>query len=216
MCYVVAFTEISNAEYSWSLIFHFSHSFSFSFISSAYASFQTSLSDCSSHRSFSFFKWSRFLFVSIYDEEYVQSSQDHSNWLCASLKHHHHAWTSSFLHAFFFNEIVVIDLCRCYHYSMMTSESIIQDLSSNETINNTLTKSKDKFEWTKTRNHERKFHISSSLNTSLKAFIHAVFECFNSCILSRDFKRQVLHHRYQRLSHYESRWRQQLIQQSEK
>ena len=216
VCYVVAFAEISNAEYSRLFISHFSRSLSFPFVPSAHTSSQTSSPDRSSRCSLSFFRRSRFLFVSVYDEEYVQSSQDHSNRSRALLKHHRRAWTSSLLHAFFFDEIVIINSRRCHHYSTMTSELIIQDLSSNETVNSTLTKSKDKFERTKIRNRKRKSCILSSSDTSSKAFIHAVFECFNSCILSKDFERRVLHHRYQQLSHYESRWRRQLTQQSEK
>ncbi len=204
VCYVVAFAEIFNAEYSWSLISHFSHFFSFSFVSSVHTSFQTSSSDHFSCCFLSFFRWSYFFFINIYDEEYIQSFQDCLNQLCVSLKHHHHSWTSSLLHAFFFNEIIIINSCYHYHYLMITSESIIQDLSSNEIVNNTLIKSKDKFKWTKTRNCKRKFYISNSSNTSLKAFIHAVFKCFNSCILSKDLKRQVLHHQHQQLFHYES------------
>ncbi len=63
---------------------------------------------------------------------------------------------------------------------------------------------------------ENLIYQAHQIDTSLKAFIHAVFECFNSYILSKNLKRRVLHHWHQWLSHYKSHWRRQSTQQSEK
>ncbi len=147
----------------------------------------------------------------------IQSLQNHLNWSCAFLKHHHHhTWTSSSFHAFFSDEIVITELHRHHHYSIMTSKSIFQDLSFNEIVNSTLTRHNYMSKWTKTRNHERRSHISDSLDTNSKTFIYIVSNISMCLVLCRVVWWWVANHESKWFSQYEDDRHQQQSQRYEK
>ncbi len=168
---------------------HFSHSFSFSSVTWASSSSQVSSSHHFSRHSFISFRWFCFFFIiSLKDENHVQSFQNHLNQLYVFSKYHcccHTRTFSSSLYAFFFDKIKITESRRHHHYLITTSESIFQDLNFNKTVNSTLIRSKYRFEWTKTRNWERRFHILSSSDTNSKAFIYVVSNISTCLILCR-------------------------------
>ncbi len=132
------------------------------------------------------------------------------------MKHYHHTWTSSSFHAFFSDEIVVTESRHHHHYSIMTSESIFQDLSSNETVDSTLTRHNYMSEWTKTRNRERSSHISNSSNTNSKAFIYVVLNISTCLVLCRVVWWWVANYEIKWFSQYEDDQYQQQSQWFEK
>ena len=97
-----------------------------------------------------------------------------------------------------------------------TSESISQDLSSNEAVNSTSTKHNYISEWTKTRNHERRSHISDSSDTNSKAFIYIVSNISTCLVLRRVVRWWVANHESKWFSQYEDDRHQQQSQRYEK